>query len=359
MNTFGKNVKISLFGEIYGKTIGLSIDGLPPSYPVNIDKVRKELEEYYLKDKNIFKYDISDFSILSGIHKSTTNGAPVVITIKPKIECNDFIDGTVIPDIFDYTTYQKYYGAQNKKETCFIHHQLFKLLIIGGMIIKQILNTYKINTISRIYTLKNIKDEEIDYSTITYSQLVAQMDDLYPMINRRASSAAVGELKKAKLLNESLGGIVETFIFDAPSLLGEPLFDGFESTLSKLLFSIPYIRGITFGDITNDIKKNGSKTIDEVQYQTNELIITSNHQGGCSCGITNGNMIYFKTYIKAPSNIPKNINSINVQTKENIEISTTTDYNTTYLFDAMYIVEALSYIVILDLLIEKNKTKEV
>ena len=50
MNTFGKNVKISLFGEIYGKTIGLSIDGLPPSYPVNIDKVRKELEEYYYKD---------------------------------------------------------------------------------------------------------------------------------------------------------------------------------------------------------------------------------------------------------------------------------------------------------------------
>ena len=70
-------------------------------------------------------------------------------------------------------------------------------------------------------------------------------------------------------------------------------------------------------------------------------------------------MIYFKTYVKAPSNIPKNIKSVNVLTKQNIELYSSTDYALSYLFDTIYLVEALSYIVLIDLLIENNKAKGV
>lgn len=359
MNTFGKNVKISLFGEIYNKCIGLTIDGIPPGCPVNLNKLRKEIKAIYDKDKSLFKFNISNFTFITGINNHITTGAPITIILEPNSNDNNFKDGTIIPDLLDYSTYIKYYGTQKLDNNLFYNHQILKLLIIAGEIAKQLLNPYKINIGSRIYTIKNIKDEEIEYNNLTYSNFITMLDETLPMINKRAVIACNGEIKKAKSLNESLGGIIETFIFNVPITLGNPLFDGFESTLSKVLFSIPFIRGITFGDIIQDIKKYGSKTIDELEYHDNELIFNGNHQSGISNGITNGNLINFKTYIKSPSNIPKIIKSVNIITKQNIEISSTQNYNITYIPDAIYLVEALSYIVILDLIMENNKIKEV
>lgn len=359
MNTFGKNVKICLFGEINNKTIGLTIDSLPAGYYIDIDKIKKNINEYQSKNPSCFKYDLSKFSIISGLSNKCTTGAPITIILEQKQTRNEIKEGTIIFDSFDYSTYLKYYGTQSLENSVYLHHQLLKLMIIVGEISKQVLSSYKINIFSRIYSLKNVKDEEIDYSNFTINQYLTTIDDSFPMFNKRAVVAAQGEIKKAKSINESLGGSIETFIFNLPATLGEPIFDGFESTLSHLLFSIPFIRGIEFGDITHNLKKYGSKTTDELEYVDGNLNFISNHQGGINMGITNGNLIYFKSMIKAPSNIPKNLKSVNVLSKQNIEISSTSDYSISYIPDSIYLVETLSYFVILDLIIENKKIKDV
>ena len=47
--------------------------------------------------------------------------------------------------------------------------------------------------------------------------------------------------------HDSIGGIVQTMIYNLPVGVGEPLFDSLESQLSKFMFSIPGIKGISFG----------------------------------------------------------------------------------------------------------------
>ena len=43
MNTFGKNVRISLFGESHGPCIGITIDGLPAGLSLNLEKINEAL----------------------------------------------------------------------------------------------------------------------------------------------------------------------------------------------------------------------------------------------------------------------------------------------------------------------------
>ena len=88
MNTFGKNVKISLFGEIYNKCIGLTIDGIPPGCPVNLNKLRKEIKAIYDKDKSLFKLYFEEYKIL--------------VPLKFLIFCNQFFQEIYLSSFVNY-----------------------------------------------------------------------------------------------------------------------------------------------------------------------------------------------------------------------------------------------------------------
>ncbi len=54
-------------------------------------------------------------------------------------------------------------------------------------------------------------------------------------------------IKLAKSNFDSVGGEIETVVYNCPSGLGEPFFDSVESEVSSLLFSIPAVKGVSFG----------------------------------------------------------------------------------------------------------------
>lgn len=52
---------------------------------------------------------------------------------------------------------------------------------------------------------------------------------------------------EAKNEQDSIGGILESAIINLPAGIGEPFFDSIESILAHLLFSIPAVKGVSFG----------------------------------------------------------------------------------------------------------------
>ncbi|HPZ59814.1 MAG TPA: chorismate synthase, partial [Bacillota bacterium] len=39
MNIWGRNLRLSIFGESHGEAIGIVMDGLPPGFPMDMDYV--------------------------------------------------------------------------------------------------------------------------------------------------------------------------------------------------------------------------------------------------------------------------------------------------------------------------------
>ena len=117
------------------------------------------------------------------------------------------------------------------------------------------------------------------------------------------------------------------------------------------MFSIPGVKAIEFGDGFEMCTKLGSDIVDQLQYQNNEITYLSNHQGGINGGLSNGNYINFKIGLRAPSSIATPLSSINVETKENIKLSTLGRHDPTIVHRAIPVIEGLTAFAILDLLL--------
>lgn len=67
------------------------------------------------------------------------------------------------------------------------------------------------------------------------------------------------------------------------------MFDGVENRLASLLFGIPAVKGVEFGDGFAFAGMRGSEANDPYRYTPDGGIeTTSNHNGGLLGGITNG-----------------------------------------------------------------------
>jgi chorismate synthase len=88
-----------------------------------------------------------------------------------------------------------------------------------------------------------------------------------------------------------------------PYSLGEPFFDSTESLIAHLLFSVPGVKGVEFGDGFVGTRKRGS--------ERNDLIINkegktaTNNEGGINGGITNGNDIVVRVAVKPTPSISR------------------------------------------------------
>src|SRR6056297_196641 len=83
MNTFGHSLRVSIFGESHGNTIGVLIDGCPAGLKIKENEFNTDLSRRRSgKMGTTPRKEPDKPEILSGIHKSYTTGAPITILFK-------------------------------------------------------------------------------------------------------------------------------------------------------------------------------------------------------------------------------------------------------------------------------------
>jgi chorismate synthase len=48
--------------------------------------------------------------------------------------------------------------------------------------------------------------------------------------------------------SDSVGGVIECVIYGMPEGIGGPLFDGIEGKIAGIIFAIPAVKGVEFGN---------------------------------------------------------------------------------------------------------------
>jgi chorismate synthase len=102
---------------------------------------------------------------------------------------------------------------------------------------------------------------------------------------------------------DSVGGVVECRVQGVDCGLGEPFFDSVESVASHLLFSIPAVKGVEFGDGFAVAERRGSENNDPIL--DHEGHTATNHAGGIDGGITNGNEVVVRVAFKPTPSISR------------------------------------------------------
>ena len=187
---------------------------------------------------------------------------------------------------------------------------------------------------------------------------------LKPQVTILAEVAEIGGekdlekgLQKAIDAKESVGGIVECRVTGLPVGLGEPWIDSMESVLAHFLFAIPAVKGVEFGAGFAAARMFGSEHNDAIVEMSGKT--KTNHAGGIVGGITNGNELVFRLAIKPTSSTPKEQESLNWDTEQVEKFSIKGRHDLCVALRAPVIVEAVTAIVICDLLMQEQKMPRV
>jgi chorismate synthase len=138
--------------------------------------------------------------------------------------------------------------------------------------------------------------------------------------------------------------------------MGEPLFDKTSSILSHILFSIPSVKGVFFGDEIFSILLPGSKYVDEIISMDGATI--TNRSGGLNGGITNGNDLVINCLIRPISSFRKKQNLYNIDKNEVEETEVMGRHDLFHSRRIMVVLESAIKIGLADLILA-NKAKEV
>lgn len=355
MNTFGKNIKCSVFGESHGEYIGITIDGLPTNLTLDLDLIKRNLQKRLGNELiSTSRREPEDFKIISGYFENKTTGAPLTFIIKNKdVKSEDYKKGEIRPNHSDYPYFIKYNQANDYRGGGHSSGRLTALLVIIGSICEQILQNKNIHAYTHISQIYDINDKNLN--DIDSIKKIKKFDENSFMLCKRMEQKALKLIMEAKDAGNSLSCKTKTLIEGLPIGLGEPFFDSFESHLSHLLFSIPGVKGVLFGDGEKLLTELGSEQMDELEINNSNVSFLSNHQGGINGGLTNGNIVTFSTIFKAPSSIKTLKKSIDLQEFKNISLSTNGRHDPIIGIKAIPVINSVTYWTILDLLLESNK----
>lgn len=159
-------------------------------------------------------------------------------------------------------------------------------------------------------------------------------------------------ISQARLAGDSVGGVVECRVSGVERGLGEPFFDSVESVISHLIFSIPGVKGIEFGDGFEGAKSRGSERNDVII--NGEGNTKTNNEGGINGGIANGNDIVLRVAIKPTPSIAKAQQTFNFGSNSIEELRIGGRHDSCIARRAMVVVEAMMAFALADLRLQQN-----
>ncbi|MBQ7173769.1 MAG: chorismate synthase [Clostridia bacterium] len=322
-NTFGNSLLVTLFGESHGKMVGGLLDGIAPGIPVDEDFIAHKLSlRRPFGPGESARVETDDFSIVSGVKDGRTTGTPLCILIPNRDQHSEDYDPDLLrPGHADYTGYCKYHGFEDRVGGGHFSGRLTAPLVALGAIATYALRENGIFIGSHISYLGGVSDREFSQNPLEDIEL---LEDLrFPTLDEEAGDAMQNEILDARSRDDSLGGILETVVTGLPAGVGEPWFDSVESVLSHLLFSIPAVKGVEFGEGFGFADLPGSEANDAFCLSNRKILTETNHNGGINGGITNGMPVLFRTVFKPTPSIGQEQNTVNLRTgrEETITIS--------------------------------------
>lgn len=356
---WGKNIKLSIFGESHGKGIGIVINGLPAGLELDLELINKEMKRRLPgRDKISTKRKERDtFEIISGYFNKNTTGTPLCVIIPnedKKSQDYDKIRELIRPGHADYTGNIKYKGFNDYRGGGHFSGRLTAPLVFAGAIAKQILLENNIVIGSHILSIGHVKDECFDLVNIDTSIINQINIKDFPAINDEKGKKMRELIEEVKLEQDSIGGTIEAVILNLKAGIGDPFFDSVESKLSQLLFSIPGVKGVEFGKGFEISKLKGSQANDQYYIQDGKIKTYTNNNGGILGGITNGMPVVYKVGMKPTPSIGLRQRTVNIETMKNEEIIIDGRHDPCIVPRAVPVIEAVSALAVLDLLMEQG-----
>ena len=351
-SVYGKNIRLSVFGQSHSEGIGVVIDGLPAGEEIDLEELQEFLNRR-APGQNCLTTQRKEAdmpSFLGGILDGHTCGAPVAAVIynhDQRSKDYEEIRRKPRPSHADLSAEIKYRGFQDVRGGGHFSGRLTAPICIAGGIIKQILKRKGIESCAHISSIGNIRDERFGMEIPKDLQ-----EKAFPVIDDGKGILMKEEIETARKNGDSVGGTVECMVTGVPGGLGDPMFDGVENRISSIVFGIPAVKGIEFGNGFDASMLKGSENNDPFTVEDGRVVSITNNHGGILGGITDGMPIVFRTAFKPTPSISVEQKTVDLKNMTDTTLEIAGRHDPCIVLRAVPVVEAAAAIAIYDLLLD-------
>ena len=351
-NVFGKNFRISTFGESHSGGLGVIIDGCPAGLKIKEDFIQKELDRRRPGQSKITtsRQETDKLEILSGIMDGVTLGTPIGIIFKnedARPKAYNKLKGLFRPSHADYT-YQMRYGVRDWRGGGRASNRESVARVAAGAIAKKLIyELCGVESLAWVSAIGNIKATNIDYKKITALEIESNN---VRCPSKEAALQMEAEIKKIKQEGDSLGGKIDFRITNLIAGVGAPIFKKLQVDIAQAILSIGACRSFEIGLGVKTCTKKGSQHNDAIVLENNTPKTITNNAGGIVGGISNGETIYGSVTFKPTATIAKKQATLNTNF-EPISFKAQGRHDPCVLPRAVVIVESMLNLVLADQLI--------
>lgn len=326
-NTFGKQFKISTYGESHGEAVGVYIEGCPKDTPISLSQIQEELDRRRPGTSKTTspRNEPDQLEVIKGIDNGITTGETIQLQVRnTNVRSGDY--GEILhkprPGHADMTYFQKYGkipvggGRASGRETVG--------RVLAGAIAKQLLLKYGIKIHAKIIEIHGIAQD----------------------MNQ--------EILRIKEQNDSVGGIIEVIATGIPEGLGDPVFDKLDADIAKALMSVGGVKGVEFGSGFQSAKMKGSENNDPIIVDDDKLRTKSNNAGGILGGISNGMPIVCRIAVKPTSSIGLEQNTVDIHTMQPTKITVKGRHDPCLCPRIVPVAESMVALVLIDKILSKE-----
>ncbi len=324
MNTIGKILTLTTFGESHGPAMGGVLDGMPAGVEIDMEQLQRFVDRRRTgQSAGSSTRDEKDrVEVLSGIWQGKTLGSPIGFIIRNNDARSADYDEIVRcyrPNHADYT-WQTKYGIRDLRGGGRASARETVARVVAGGIAIQALERLGMRVEARIHQVGPRLG-------------VADMDETILEVAQEG---------------DTLGGIIECVIKGVPAGLGEPLFGKLHAQLAAAMMSIPSVHGFEYGDGFDMAAKKGSEVMDQfVKRDDGSIGTVTNHSGGIQGGISNGEDIVMRIAFKPVPTLMRPVSTIDCEGNP-MTLQPRGRHDACVLQRALPIVEAMAALVILD-----------
>ena len=296
MNTFGRNIRLTTFGESHGKAMGGILDGVPGGVRLDMEAILRETsrrrpgQSHLVTARN--EQDIPEF--LSGLTDDmVTLGTPIGFIVRnTDHRSGDYREMARLyrPNHADFT-YDMRYGLHESRGGGRASARETLNWVIGGAIARQ---------------LPCMSGIDIHASVISIGGVTGTPDQLAKVVEEAMRSG------------DSVGGVVECVVSGMPAGKGNPVFGKLHARLAAAMMSINAAKGFEYGDGFAAASMHGSEHADLFTEKDGRIITRTNHSGGIQGGISNGMPVTFRVAFKPTPTMLRDIETVDQDGKHAI-----------------------------------------
>ena len=351
MNSFGRHIILTSYGESHGKAVGAVLDGFPAGFEVDISFIQQKLDRRKPGQSNLTspRMESDQVDIQSGIFDGKTTGAPIhfqLLNMDAKPQDYDHLKEIYRPSHADYT-YQAKYGVRDHRGGGRSSARVTAGWVAGGALVQDYLHkNHEISISCYVSQIGNVLMDPTD-KKFTLSQIDAS---LVRCPNNKVSDRMIQAVEQAKLAKDSLGGVITCVISGIKPGVGNPVFGKLNALLAHAMMSINATKGFEIGGGFDMASKKGSEVNDSFVNEGGIIRTQSNFSGGIQGGISNGMDIVFRVAFKPTATIGIVQNTLN-KSQDEVIIEAAGRHDPCVVPRAVPIVESMAALVIGDLII--------